>query len=99
VAAVVGEVLDGLFRCFGRNSAIAQGDAGTRSNAPPGSLGALVKDYFNSGSFRQYDEATQRDKRGVLESVLREPLEIGKPLLFEVCPVKSLNRKLDRASA
>ena len=54
----------------------------------------MCENYFKSGSFRQHDDATQRDKRGVLKSILGEPLEIGKPLTFENCPVKSLSRRL-----
>jgi len=65
-----------------------------RRVAAPGTLRALCEDYFKSGSFKQHDDATQRDKRGVIESILREPLEIGKPLTFEDCPVKSLSRRL-----
>jgi integrase len=62
--------------------------------ALPNSLRALCDAYFKSGSFRQYDEATQRDKIGVLESILREPLEPGKQLVFADCAVKSFNRRL-----
>ena len=65
-----------------------------RRPAAPGTLRALCDDYFRSGSFRQLDDATQRDKRGVLESILSERLELDKPLSFESCPVKSLSRKL-----
>jgi integrase len=65
-----------------------------RRVAAPGTLRALCEKYFASGSFKQHDQATQRDKRGVLETILREQLEVGKPLTFEDCPIKSLNRRL-----
>jgi integrase len=65
-----------------------------RQRFDPNSLRGLCDDYFRSGPFKRHDEATQRDKRGVLESILREPLEVGKPLTFERCPIGSFNRKL-----
>jgi integrase len=64
-----------------------------RRSVEKGSLGELCELYFVSCAFRADDPLTQSDKRGVLKSILKEPLVPGKPLLFDTCPLKSLSRK------
>lgn len=64
-----------------------------RGSVVKGSLGELCELYFASGTFKADDVLTQSDKRGVLKSILKEPLVPGGPLTFDTCPLKSLTRK------
>lgn len=61
------------------------------ARAAPGTLRAVAEGWYRSAQFRSDDALTQSDKRGVIESILAEPLVVGKPLQFETCPVKSLS--------
>lgn len=71
----------------------ATGKRVAKSLVAKGSLGALVESYFASAAFKAGDKLTQSDKRGVLNSILKEPLVPGKPLMFDTCPVSSITRK------
>jgi integrase len=68
-------------------------DAGRRPRQ--GELGAAAGDWYRSAEFRQGDSLTQADKRGVLEAILREPLQADRPegLTFMTCPLASLTAR------
>lgn len=57
-----------------------------------GELGAAADAWYRSAEFRAGDALTQSDKRGVVESILAEPLAIDAPdgPKFMTCPLSSI---------
>jgi integrase len=68
------------------NSAPPRKAASRREGPQVGSLGWLALEYFRSAEFRVLDGKSQRARRGVIESCLREPLTPGSKRLMRDCP-------------
>jgi integrase len=69
------------------------GDGKTAPGGKPaqGTMRTFVEAYYKQAAdFVGGDVLTQADKRGVLESILAEPLSDENPIAFEHCPVASM---------
>lgn len=64
---------------------------GVTGVAPGGSLGWLAAEYFRSPEFRNLADTSQRTRRGIIESCLRERLKPGGKLIMRNCPYKRVD--------
>lgn len=82
------------------NDAIEQISASRRGTQPKkltraarGSLGWLAAKYFGSDEFQALDQKSQKTRRGVIESCLKEPRKPGSKDLMRDCPISVLTSK------
>lgn len=86
---------DAFWTAYAAARGAAQTPAAGSARPKQGELGAAAEGWFRSAQFRALDPLTQADKRGVIGSILAEPLLADAPdgLAFLTCPLASLTTR------